>query len=141
MKLFDAKTATNSHTSSLAQVICAEFFNRGYFAEHLKKVCEIHRERRDVVMACIEKYFPKGTKSVYPDGGLFTWVELPGGIDTSELLKEANANKVHYIAGEGFFTEGGGKGKNCMRISFGNVTPEKIEIGVKRIGNLIQSKL
>ena len=34
-----------------------------------------------------------------------------------------------------------GKGKNCMRISFGNVTPEKIEIGMKRLGSLIQSKI
>lgn len=141
MKLFDAKTATNSHTSSLGQVICAEFFNRGYFAEHLKRVCAIHKERRDVMMECIDKYFPKGTKKVFPDGGLFTWVELPEGLNTTELLKEANANKVHYIAGEGFFVEGNGKGSNCMRISFGNVTPEKIEEGMKRLGDLFCSKL
>lgn len=141
MKLFDAKTATNSHTSSLAQVVCAEFFNRGYFAEHLKEVCAIHKERRDVMMSCIDRYFPEGTKKVFPDGGLFTWVELPGGLDTEELLKEANEQNVHYIAGAGFFVEGGGKGSNCMRISFGNVTPEKIEIGMKRLGELFCSKL
>lgn len=141
MKLFDAKTATNSHTSSLAQVVCAEFFNRGYFAEHLKKVCAIHKERRDVMMDCIDKYFPKGTKKVFPDGGLFTWVELPEGMDASRLLEEANANKVHYIAGEGFFVEGGGKGKNCMRISFGNVTPEKIETGMKRLGEVFAKNM
>ena len=92
------------------------------------------------MMACIEKYFPEGTKKVYPDGGLFTWVELPGKINTTELLKEANERKVHYIAGEGFFVEGNGKGQNCMRISFGNVTPEQIEIGMKRLGDLICSK-
>ncbi len=141
MKLFDAKTATNSHTSTLSQVICAEFFNRGYFIQHLKKICEIHKQRRDVMIQCIDKYFPPQTKRVFPDGGLFTWVELPKSIDTSRLLKEANENKVHYIAGEGFFVEGKGKGKNCMRISFGNVTPEKIEIGIKRLGDLIKSKM
>lgn len=140
IRLFDAKTATNSHTSTLAQVICAEFFRRGYYPEHLKKICAIHRERRDAMMACIEKYFPEGTKKVYPDGGLFTWVELPGKINTTELLKEANERKVHYIAGEGFFVEGNGKSQNCMRISFGNVTPEQIEIGMKRLGDLICSK-
>ena len=140
IRLFDAKTATNSHTSTLAQVICAEFFRRGYYPEHLKKICAIHRERRDAMMACIEKYFPEGTKKVYPDGGLFTWVELPGKINTTELLKEANERKVHYIAGEGFFVEGNGKGQNCMRISFGNVTPEQIVIGMKRLGDLICPK-
>lgn len=140
-KLFYAKTATNSHTSTLAQVICAEFFNSGCYEKHLEKICSIHRERRDVMMECMEKYMPAGTKWVYPDGGLFTWVELPGDIDTTALLAEANTHKVAYVAGEGFFTEGGGKGKNCMRISFGNVNPEKIRIGMERLGNLIQSKL
>lgn len=140
-RLLDAKTATNSHTSALAQVLCAEFFKRGYFEEHLKKIRAIYRERRDVMIECIDTYLPEGTKRVFPDGGLFTWVELPGGINTTELLKEAAAYKVAFIAGEGFFVEGGGKGRSCMRLSFGNVPPEKIRIGMERLGTLIASKL
>ncbi len=139
--LFAAKTATNSHTSMLPQILCAEFFERGYYDAHLKKLIAVHKERRDAMMAALEKNMPEGTKWVFPDGGLFTWVELPGGIDTTELLKEAAAYKVAYIAGAGFFVGNTGEGKNCMRISFGNVTPEKIEIGMKRLGDLIRSKL
>lgn len=140
-RLVDAKTATNSHTSALAQVLCAEFFKRGYFDEHLKKIRAIYRERRDVMIDSIDAYLPKGTKRVFPDGGLFTWVELPGDINMTELLQEAAAYKVAFIAGEGFFVEGGGKGRNCMRISFGNVPPEKIRIGMERLGRLIASKM
>ncbi|MCF0137127.1 MAG: PLP-dependent aminotransferase family protein [Oscillospiraceae bacterium] len=140
-KLFDAKTATNSQTSGIAQVICAEFFKRGYFEENLALAKEIYRERRDALIACIDKYLPEGTKRVFPDGGLFTWVELPGEINTTELLEEAVKNKVAYVAGEGFFAGGEGLGKNCMRMSFGNVTPEQIEEGMKRLGKLINSKL
>ena len=140
-RLLDAKTATNSHTSALAQVLCAEFFKRGYFGEHLKKIRAIYRERRDVMIDSIDTYLSKGTKRVFPDGGLFTWVELSGDINTTELLKEAAAYKVAFIAGEGFFVEGGGKGRNCMRISFGNVPPEKIRVGMERLGRLIASKM
>lgn len=143
-KLFDAKTATNSHTAMLPQIICAEFFKRGYYPAHHKKICDLYRERRDVMIEAIDKFFPKGTKRTFPDGGLFTWAELPGGINTTELLAEATANpevKVAYVAGESFFTEGGGMGNNCMRISFGGVAPEKIRIGIEKLGNLICSKL
>ena len=143
-KLADAKTATNSHTSMLPQIICAEFFKGGYYPKHHKMMCDIHRERRDIMIECIDKYFPKGTKRTFPEGGLFTWAELPGGINTTELLVEAATNpevKVVYVAGEGFFTEGNGKGNNCMRLSFGNVTPDMIRIGTERLGNLINSKL
>ena len=143
-KMTDAKSATNSHTSLLPQIICAEFFKRGYYPEHHKLLCDIHRERRDAMIESIDKFFPEGTKRTFPDGGLFTWLELPGGINTSELLAESVANpeiKVAFVAGEGFFTEGGGKGSNCMRLSFGANGPDKIRVGIEKLGNLIMSKL
>ncbi len=143
-KLCDAKTATNSHTSMLPQILCAEFFNRGYYPEHHKRLCDIHRERRDAMIEAIDKYFPEGTKRTFPDGGLFTWVELPGNLNATELLKEASTNPdigVVYVAGEGFYTEGNGKGSNCMRVSFGANPPDKIRLGCERLGNLFKSKL
>ena len=143
-KLTDAKSATNSHTSMLPQVICAEFFKRGYWPQQLKLLCDVHRERRDVMIESIDKYFPKGTKRTFPDGGLFTWVELPGGLNATELLVEATTNpevKVAYVAGEGFFTEGNGMGNNCMRLSFGGIAPDKIRIASERLGKLFNSKL
>ena len=143
-KMVDAKSATNSHSSLLPQIICAEFFKRGYYPEHHKLLCDVHRERRDAMIESIDKYFPEGTKRTFPDGGLFTWVELSGGINTSELLAEATSNPVvmvAFVAGEGFFTEGNGKGSNCMRLSFGASTPAKIRTGIERLGNLIKIKL
>ena len=96
------------------------------------------------MLASIDRYFPEGTKHSFPDGGLFTWVELPGGINTTELLTEATSNpevQVAFVAGEGFFVGMEGMGRNCMRLSFGNNPPEKIEEGVRRLGKLICDKL
>lgn len=143
-KAADAKSATNSHTSILPQMICAEFFNKGYYDAHLIKLCDIHRERRDAMLKAIDKYFPEGTKRTTPDGGLFIWVELPEEINTTEMLKESTSNPeigVAYIAGEGFFTEGKGKGSNCMRLCFSAVPVDKINIGIERLGRLIEQKL
>ncbi len=143
-KLLDAKTATNSHTSMLPQVICAEFFERGHYPSHHRRICDLYRERRDTMIDSIDRFFPEGTERVYPDGGLFTWVTLPGGINTTQLLAESLANpdvKVAFVAGEGFFVEGGGMGSDSMRISFGSVPPEKIRVGAERLGRLIGSKL
>lgn len=143
-RLFDAKTATNSHTSMLPQVICAEFFKRGYYPAHHKMICDIYRKRRDTMIECIDQYFPEGTKRTFPDGGLFTWAELPGHIDTTELLVEAVTSpdvKVAFVAGEGFYIEDGGKGKNCMRLSFGSVKPQRIESGMEKLAGLVRSRI
>ena len=139
--LVDAKSATNSLTSMLPQVLCEEFFRRGYYPEHHKMLCDLYRERRDAMMEGLDRFFPEGTKHSRPDGGLFTWVELPGSINTTDLLPEAQEAGVAYVPGEGFFTDGGGLGTNCMRMSFGNTPPDKILEGCRILGDLIKSKL
>jgi 2-aminoadipate transaminase len=139
-KMYEAKTATNSHTNVVTQILCAEFFNRGLYEPHLKLICDIHRERRDVMVDCIKSMLPEA-KYVYPDGGLFTWVELPEQIDTAAMLKDAIAQKVAYIPGREFFVDGQPIKNNCMRVSFGSVTPEKIPVGMERLAKVIRSKL
>ena len=138
---YQIQTATVSVTSTLSQVLCAEFFRRGYYENHHKMICDLYRERRDAMMAAFDKYFPKSVRHTFPDGGMFTWVTCPEGLDTTAMLKEANERKVAYVPGEGFYVEGGGKGKNCMRMSFTGVTPEKIGTGMQRLGSLVASKL
>lgn len=141
--LKDAKSALNSHTSQLPQILCAEFFKRGYYPAHHKMICDLYRERRDTMVECLGKYFPKGTKFTYPDGGLFTWAQLPGGLNTTELLGEAVSRKdvkVSYVAGEKFFPDGAPI-TNCMRISFGAVPPEKIRLATERLGRMLCEKL
>jgi 2-aminoadipate transaminase len=140
-KIYDAKTATNSHTNVVTQILCAEFFNRGLFEPHLKLIRDIHRERRDVMMDCIKTMLPDEVKYVYPDGGLFTWVELPEQVDTTAMLEEAKAQKVAYMPGREFFVEGQPIRNNCMRVSFGSVPPEKIQVGMERLSKVIRSKL
>ena len=111
---------------------------------HHQMICDLYRRRRDVMLQSIDRYFPAGTKHSNPDGGLFTWVELPGGIDTSALLQESSTDpavNVAFVAGEGFFSDRDGQGKNCMRMSFGNTPEDLIEEGVRRLGGLICSKL
>ena len=93
------------------------------------------------MMACIKTKLPEGIRYVYPDGGLFTWVELPEQIDTTALLSDAVAQKVAYMPGREFFVEGQPIRSNCMRLSFGGVTPEKIEIGMDRLAKVIKSSL
>lgn len=61
--------------------VYAEFFKRGYYPAHHRMICDLY-----------DKFFPKGTKRIFTEGGLFTWAELPGGINTTELLIESTTN-------------------------------------------------
>ncbi len=137
-KLYDAKTATNSHAPQISQVLCEEYFRRGYYQQHLEKVNSIYRIRRDAMIESIDRFFPAGSKRVFPEGGLFSWVELPDGINTTELLPAAMKAKVSYVPGEGFFADRKGAGTNCMRLSFGGVAPDRIRQGIEILGNVLK---
>lgn len=140
-RMYDVKTALNSMTTVFTQVICAEFFNRGLYPGHLERIRAVHRERRDAMMKSLSDHMPEGVKWVYPDGGLFTWVQLPGGLSSTELQPEVMAAGVTYLPGKQFFAEGQPILDNCMRLSFGQMPPEVIDSGVKRMAGVIKSKL
>lgn len=143
-KLLNVKLATNSHTAILPQVICAEFFKRGYYPKHHKMICDLYRERKDAMIESIDKYFPVGTKRTNPDGGLFCWVELPEHINTTDLHEFATTDpqvKVTFLPGEKFYPRTEEIKNNCMRLSFGNVEPNKIREGIRKLGNLFNSKM
>ena len=140
-RMYDVKTATNSMTNVFSQIICAEFFNRGLYPEHIKRVCDIHKERRDALMHSLKAHMPEGVKWVYPDGGLFSWIQLPGNLSTTGLLPEIMAAGATYLPGKQFFASGQPILDNCMRVSFGQSSPEAIDKGIKIMSQVIKSKL
>ncbi|MBM3130397.1 MAG: PLP-dependent aminotransferase family protein [Chloroflexi bacterium] len=149
-KIVQAKQGADLHSSTLDQMIAAEVLRPTEFhLEHVRKIRAMYRERRDAMIAAMEKYFPVGSRWTRPQGGLFLWVTLPEGIDTTALLPEAVANKVAFVPGVSFFPAsvdapkriGRGKplprGHNTMRLNFSNSSPTKIEIGIQRLGAAI----
>ncbi|MDO4960403.1 MAG: PLP-dependent aminotransferase family protein [Eubacteriales bacterium] len=141
-KLYDAKTATNSQTSTIDQMLCAEYYKRGYYDKHIEECRSFYRTKRDAVITAIEKYFPEGTKILKPEGGLFVWVELPyGSVDTTELYEESVKKiNVAFLAGRKFFINEE-RGKYGMRLSFGSLSLEQIDGGLKALGGLIKEKM
>lgn len=140
-RMFDAKTATNSHTAVLQQIICAEYFKRGYFEKNIDGARQIYKDKAEFALSCIKKYMPQGTRVNEPDGGLFVWLRLPEGcMDTNELRERADETGAAFVAGDGFFVEEG-KGHDCMRLSFGHLEYETIEEGIKRLGAYIKDNM
>ena len=135
-KLVVAKQGADTHTTNLAQCICAEFLNRGLLPDHLKKIRPMYKERMETMIRCIDEYFPAGTKRTDPDGGLFIWVDLPGDPDLKKLLAKATGEyKVAFIPGTPFFLNAD-DGNKSIRLNFSAASVENIQIGMERLGKL-----
>ena len=141
-ELVEMKLSTDTCTNGFTQMICAEFFNKGYYPLHLEKITDIYRSRREAMAKSIDLYFPKGTKRTSPEGGFYIWVELPKGLDGRKLLPEVNeAVKITYGCGSDFFIEENNDGSEFIRFSFAGIESHVIENSMKILGNFFKSKL
>ena len=136
-KYIIVKQGADLQCNTLTQREVAKFLEMYDLDEHVEKIKDVYRKRRDVMLNTMEKEFPKCLKFTYPNGGLFTWVEFPKGFDASEVLKRAILEyKVAFVPGEPFFPNGGNA--NHCRMNYSNMSEERIEEGVKRLGKLFR---
>ena len=135
-KLVIAKQATDLHTNSFGQYIVNEYLESGKYENHLDLIRRTYRERRDVMLAAMERWFPKSVTWNKPSGGMFFWVTLPESWDAGEILRTCLEHNVAFVPGREFFPDG--SGKNTLRLNFSNATPEYIEEGIKRMGEVFR---
>jgi 2-aminoadipate transaminase len=134
-KLGMAKQAADLHTSTICQHAALELLRRGFLDEFVPVLCKSYGERRDIMLAALEKHFGSNAKWTRPDGGMFLLVTLPSKCDTTEMLSRALKQNVAYVPGEEFHLNG--EGRNTMRLNFSNARPEQIEEGIRRLAAVI----
>ena len=136
-KLVAAKQGTDLHTSTFVQYIIYEVVCDGFLESHIAKLRTTYRERRDTMLAAMEKYFPEEVSWSHPAGGLFLMVYMPEYLDAEELLQQALAYKVAFVPGVDFHV--GNSGHNTFRLNFSHESPPMIEEGIKRLGQLLKN--
>ena len=138
-QIFVCKQALDLCPPVFDQYLATEFLTSGALDANLVKTKAEYRRRRDLMVSLLEKYMPEGVTWTYPEGGLFLFVTLPEGIDTIEMYDEALAKGVAYVAGSFFFLDG--SHRNTMRLNFSFVAEEKMEPGMKLLGEIIKGRL
>jgi 2-aminoadipate transaminase len=139
-RLVQAKQGADLHTSTLVQYLAYDICQRGLIRAHVRKVREVYRERRDVMLKAMEEHFPPGITWTRPQGGLFLWVRMPECLDSDKLLAVAVEEKVAFVPGKAFYP-GGADGHNCMRLNFSYSQPETIQEGIRRLARAIQRQM
>jgi len=134
-----AKQRCDLHASLLAQAAIHEFAKRGLLAKHIKRVKKSYAERRNAMLESLEKHFPDEARWNRPEGGMSVWVRLPESLNSKQLLLQAVELGVTFISGDHFYASS--PQQNLMRLSFTMAGRQSIEDAVKRLGQLMKSRL
>jgi 2-aminoadipate transaminase len=138
-KLVQAKQGADLHTATFNQLVAHEVSRGGFLDQHAKLIRQVYKERRDVMLAAMDRYFPPEVDWTQPAGGLFLWGIIPEYLNSADVLKDAIEKKVAFVPGEPFYPNGGGH--NTMRINFSMATPERIQEGISRLGSVLFDKI
>jgi 2-aminoadipate transaminase len=132
------KHASDVDTASLGHRTVAAYLASGSLPGHLERIRREYRRRRQTMLAALEIHMPPGVRWNRPTGGLYLWVELPPSLDATALLRLAvETEKVAFAPGETFASAEGRGVRHCLRLSYGNCSPEQIEEGIERLGRVI----
>ncbi len=138
-KLVQLKQGTDLHTSTFTQMVAYEVARGGFLDRHVRVIRKVYGERRDAMLEALDRHFPPGVSWTHPRGGLFLWVTLPPGLDSTDLLRDALAEKVAFVPGASFFPAGGGA--STFRLNFSFSASERIEEGIARLGAVVRKRL
>jgi 2-aminoadipate transaminase len=130
------KQSADLQTSTVGQREVAKFMEIYDLDAHVAKIIDVYRVRRNLMLDTMKAEFPEGLKYTYPEGGLFTWVELPKGIDAKDVMAECLKSNVAFVPGGSFFPNGGKD--NTFRLNYSNMTDERIVDGIKRLAEVLK---
>ncbi|GAB3133825.1 PLP-dependent aminotransferase family protein [Microbispora hainanensis] len=132
------ESAVLSH-SSFTQLAVGQYLATQPWREQIKSFRELYRERRDALLGALDVLMPPGCTWTRPAGGFFVWMTLPEGLNSKAILPRAVAERVAFVPGTGFYSDGGGS--RNMRLSFCYPEPERIKEGVRRLAGVIEQEL
>lgn len=139
-RLVQAKQGADLHSSTFDQMVANDVAQRGLLKQHIKRIRQTYRQRRDTMVEALTEFWPEGSSWTNPQGGLFLWARVPEPLNTMELFPAALEKKVAYVPGVNFYPYEDG-GFNAMRLNFSNAQPEMIVEGIRRLGETLKLAL
>jgi DNA-binding transcriptional MocR family regulator len=126
-------------TPVVLQKTVSDFLRNGGYDHHLRSIRRAYHHQLHLFSQAILRHFPAGTRLSRPEGGFILWVEMPAGVDTLQLHREAVKRHISTAPGPLFSVKD--RYRNCLRMNCGLPWSETIEAAVRTLGELAKKQL
>jgi DNA-binding transcriptional MocR family regulator len=118
-----------------SQLVLARYLERGHYDRFLRQLCGEHARGVARMTERVTQLFPQQTRVSRPAGGFVLWVELPGEVDTTELMEKALEAGVSFAPGSLFSASG--KFANCLRLNCAVKWDNRVEQALVTLSRLL----
>ncbi|MGL4790740.1 MAG: PLP-dependent aminotransferase family protein [Anaerotignaceae bacterium] len=134
-KMMTAKYTTDISTSGFLQKALNIYLEENKWQEHIEKIRVYGKGKYSLAVRYANRYLKENFKYKLPNGGVSLWLDC-GEISNEEVLRLAVEKNVILSLGSQFCAND--ENKNNLRLSFINVSDEKLEAGIRRIGECLK---
>ena len=113
-----------------------EFASSGKFEQHVTKMIDVYRRKRDVMLDALEERCARYARWNRPEGGFFLWLTLAESVDPTALLDAARRFGVACVPGASFHLDGGGQ--DAVRLAYSFVSEREIPEAILRFGRALE---
>jgi 2-aminoadipate transaminase len=135
-KLELLKEGADLSSSVFDQAIVSAALSSGLVEKRLPEIRKFYEVRSKAMLDALAQHAPQGSRWTKPVGGFFLWMEVAGGIDTTEILPQAIERGIAYVPGQPFFVDA--SGGNTLRLAYSKEAPERISEGIERLCNMVR---
>jgi 2-aminoadipate transaminase len=138
-KLLQAKQAADLHSPGFNQRVVAEVMKDGFLDRHVPTIRALYKSQRDAMLAALRREM-RGLDVTWnaPDGGMFLWLRLPPGSDSTSLLPHAVKRGVAFVPGATFYATAADP--RCMRLSFVTASRDEIDTGIAALAAVVREQ-
>ena len=126
-------------TPVVLQKTVSDFLRNGGYDHHLRSIRRAYHNQLHLFSQAILRYFPEGTRLSRPEGSFVLWIELPPGVDTLRLYRDAL--KQHITTAPGALFSVKDRYKNCLRMNCGLPWTDAIATALQTLGDLAKKQL
>lgn len=130
-----AKYTTDISTSGFLQKAVHLYLTENPWKERIKMIHNYGMNKYKLAIRYCDRYLSPHIKYAKPQGGISLWLDT-GHIPSHELLANAAEKNVILSHGDQFYLNG--EETNYLRLCFINTNDEKLEAGIRRLGECVK---
>lgn len=121
--------------STLTQSVTADLLDdRPWLEDHLDTLRVAYAERADALVTALRSELPDDAEISEPDGGMFSWIRVPG-LDATACLAVAADEGVAFVPGPAFAVAR--DLSDCLRVSYATLDPDTLRVAASRLGRAV----
>lgn len=133
------RDALDLFSPTLYQVALAEFLAAGHFSRHLRRMRAIYQQRRDALVAALQRIPGAPLTIANADAGMHLTAWLPAGVDDREIVRRAQARGISAIALSTCYA--GRASRPGLVLGFGGVDATRIGPAVEVLAEVVRESV